>query len=119
MGGNLRMKALARSHPLWLAYMLHRVSGVLLALFLPLHFWLLSMAITNPQTLDSVLLLTDSVLVKLAEFGLVFLLAVHMFGGLRLMALEWLPWTASQKTMVALASAVSFCIATLFFLRAV
>lgn len=113
------MKAPARSHPLWLAYMLHRVSGVCLALFLPLHFWVLSKAITDPQKLDSFLLLTDSVVVKLAEFGLVFLLAVHMFGGLRLMALEWLPWTASQKTLVALASAASFCIATLFFLRAV
>ncbi|OED38536.1 succinate dehydrogenase, cytochrome b556 subunit [Chromatiales bacterium (ex Bugula neritina AB1)] len=113
------MKALARSHPLWLAYILHRVSGVLLALFLPLHFWVLSMAITNSQRLDAFLLLTDSVAVKLAEFGLIFLLAVHMFGGLRLIALEWLPWTSSQKTLAALATAVSFCIATLFFLRAV
>jgi len=113
------MKTLVRSQPLWLAYILHRVSGIVLALFLPLHFWVLSMAITNPQGLDGFLLLTDSVAVKLVEFGLVFLLAVHMFGGLRLMALEWLPWTASQKTLVALASAASFCIATLFFLRAV
>jgi len=119
VGGNLRMKALARSHPLWLAYILHRVSGVLLALFLPLHFWVLSMAITQPQKLDSFLLLADSGAVKLAEFGLVFLLAVHMFGGLRLIALEWLPWTASQKTLVTLASTVSFFIAALFFLRAV
>ena len=109
----------ARSHPLWLAYILHRVSGLLLALFLPLHFWVLSLAITDPQSLDSFLLLTDSIAVKLAEFGLVFLLAVHMFGGLRLMALEWLPWTGSQKTLAALASAASFCIATLFFLRAI
>ena len=92
---------------------------MLLALFLPLHFWVLSMAITNPQSLDSFLLLTDSIAVKLAEFGLVFLLAVHMFGGLRLMALEWLPWTSSQKTLAASASAVSFLIAALFFLRAI
>jgi len=113
------MKAHPRSHPLWLAFILHRVSGVALALFLPLHFWVLSMAITNPQGLDRFLLLTDSIAVKLVEFGLVFLLAVHMFGGLRVMALEWLPWTSSQKTLVALASAVSFCIATLFFLRAI
>lgn len=119
MGGYLRMKVPARSHPLWFAYVLHRVSGVSLALFLPLHFWVLSLAITDPQQLDGFLLLTDSLPVKLAEFGLVFLLAVHMFGGLRLMALEWLPWTAYQKTLVALASAASLGIATLFFLQAV
>lgn len=112
------MKALARSHPLWLAYLLHRLSGLLLALFLPLHFWVLSMAITNPEDLDKFLLLTESGAVKLAEFGLVFLLAVHLFGGLRLMAMEWLPWTPKQKTLAAGATAVSFLIAGLFFLRA-
>lgn len=112
------MKALDRSHPLWLAYLLHRLSGLLLALFLPLHFWVLSLAITSPQTLDGFLLLTESGAVKLAEFGLVFLLAVHMFGGLRLMAMEWLPWTPQQKTLAAGATAVSFLIAGLFFLRA-
>lgn len=113
------MKAPARSHPLWLAYILHRVSGLLLALFLPLHFWVLSLAITDPDRLDGYLLLTESLAVKLAEFGLVFLLAVHMFGGLRLMAMEWLPWSVPQKTLAAGATAVAFLIATLFFLRAV
>lgn len=109
----------SRAHPLWLAYILHRVSGLLLALFLPLHFWVLSMAISDPARLDGFLHLTESTLVKIAEFGLVFLLAVHMFGGLRLMALEWLPWRPAQKTLAAAAAAVSFLIAVLFFMRAI
>lgn len=119
MGSNLRMKAPERAHPLWLAYLLHRLSGLLLALFLPLHFWVLAMAVTKPQELDGFLLLTESGAVKLAEFGLVFLLSVHMFGGLRLMAMEWLPWSAPQKTLAASATAISFLIAGLFFLRAI
>ncbi|WP_299628135.1 succinate dehydrogenase [uncultured Tateyamaria sp.] len=109
----------ARAHPLWLAYILHRLSGLGLALFLPLHFWVLALAMTDPARLDGFLRLTEASAIKLAEFGLVFLLAVHMFGGLRLMALEWLPWTASQKTLAASAAAVSFLIATLFLLKAV
>ncbi|MFK7890693.1 MAG: succinate dehydrogenase, cytochrome b556 subunit [Granulosicoccus sp.] len=113
------MKALARTHPLWLAYILHRLSGIFLALFLPLHFWVLSMALTDPQTLDGFLLMTHMRVVKLAEFGLVFLLAIHMFGGLRLMAMEWLPWNSHQKTLAASAIALSFLIAGLFFLRAI
>ncbi len=107
-----------RAHPLWLAYILHRVSGLALAVFLPLHFWVLAMAMTNPDKLNGFLSLTDSVLVKIAEFVLVFLLAVHMFGGLRLMAMEWLPWSSSQKTLAAASAAVSFLIAVLFFLQA-
>ena len=109
----------SRAHPLWIAYLVHRLSGLALALFLPLHFWVLAMAMTNPARLDGFLRLTESGVVKLAEFGLVFLLALHMFGGLRLMAMEWLPWSAPQKTLAAGATAVSFCIAVLFFMKAI
>jgi len=108
-----------RAHPLWFAYIVHRLSGLGLALFLPLHFWVLAMAMTNPSRLDGFLSMTDSVVIKMVEFILVFLLAVHMFGGLRLMAMEWLPWTHSQKTLAALAVALSLFIAILFFLQAV
>lgn len=109
----------SRAHPLWLAYILHRLSGLALALFLPLHFWVLALAMTDPARLDGFLRLTQSGAVKLAEFGLVFLLAVHMFGGLRLMALEWLPWRPAQKTLAAAAAAISFLIAILFLLKAI
>lgn len=108
----------ARAHPLWLAHILHRVSGVALALFLPLHFWVLAMAMTNPARLDGFLHLTEAGAVKLVEFGLVFLLAVHMFGGLRLMALEFLPWRAPHKTLAAAAAALAFFIAVLFLMQA-
>lgn len=108
-----------RAHPLWLAYLLHRLSGLGLALFLPLHFWVLSMAVTDAARLDAFLTLTDLPLAKLAEFGLVFLLAVHLFGGLRLIALEWLPWSAPQKTWAAAAVAGSVLVSTTFLLRAI
>ncbi|WP_171102664.1 succinate dehydrogenase [Ruegeria sp. HKCCD7255] len=109
----------SRAHPLWLAYILHRLSGLALALFLPLHFWVLAMAMTDPVRLDGFLHLTEAAAVKIAEFGLVFLLAIHMFGGLRLIAMEWLPWTAPQKTLAAGATAGSFCIAILFLMKAI
>lgn len=109
----------SRAHPLWLAYILHRLSGLGLALFLPLHFWVLAMAVSNPGRLDGLLRMTESGIVKIAEFGLVFLLAVHMFGGLRLMAMEWLPWSPSQKTLAASATALSLLIAGLFLIKAV
>ena len=111
--------AMSRAHPLWIAYILHRLSGVALALFLPVHFWVLAMAVSDPARLDGFLALTEAGVVKLAEFGLVFLLAVHMFGGLRLLALEWLPWPAPHKTLAAGAAAASFLIAALFFIRAI
>ncbi|RDD71195.1 succinate dehydrogenase, cytochrome b556 subunit [Paracoccus versutus] len=108
-----------RKHPLWLAYMLHRLSGLALALFLPAHFYVLSLALTRPQQLDRFLSFADNPLVKFAEFGLVFLLAAHFFGGLRLLALEFLPWSPRQKSLAAATIAGAFMISGTFLLRAV
>lgn len=108
-----------RAHPLWLAYILHRLSGLALALFLPLHFWVLGMALTDTEGLDRFLAFTDNPMVKLAEFGLVFLLAVHAFGGLRLLALEFLPWPARHKMLAAGAVALSLLVSGTFLLQAV
>ncbi len=113
------MRRPPRSHPLWLAYILHRLSGLGLALFLPVHFWVLSLALTQPQQLDELLVFTQMPMVKLAEFGLVFLLAVHLFGGLRLLALEFLPWSGRQKSLAAGAVGMAFLISGTFLIQAV
>ena len=107
-----------RGQPLWIAFLLHRISGLALAIFLPFHFYLLGLALEKSETMDGLLRWSDSPVVKIAEFGLVFLLAVHMFGGLRLLALEFLPWSNRQKTLAATAVTVSFLLAVGFLMRA-
>jgi fumarate reductase subunit D len=97
---------------------MHRISGLALAIFLPFHFYLLGLALNDTESMDGLLLWTDNPLVKFAEFGLVFLLALHLFGGLRLLALEFLPWNDRQKTMAAVAVAGSFLTACGFLLQA-
>jgi fumarate reductase subunit D len=108
-----------RQHPLWFAFILHRISGVALALFLPAHFYVLGLALKGAADLDAALSWTRQPLVIFAEFGLVFLLSVHIFGGLRLLALEFLPWSPRQKTYAALATALSVFISGGFLLSAV
>ena len=108
-----------RQQPLYLAFLLHRFSGIALALFLPFHFWVLSYALASPDKLDGFLSWAELPLVKFAEFSLIFLLAVHIFGGLRLMALEFLPWSPRQKNLAALSVGVSLFVSGLFFLQAV
>lgn len=105
-----------RRQPLYLAFLLHRLSGIGLALFLPVHFYVLGLAIGDGERLDGFLRWSDVPLVKFAEFGLVFLLAVHLFGGLRLLALELLPWRDGQKNLAAAAAAGAFCVACGFLL---
>ncbi len=105
-----------RTHPLWYAHLLHRVSGLVLALFLPAHFMLLSTALTDPAGFARKIAWTDQWLVKAGEIGLVFLLAVHLFGGLRLLVLELTPWQPWQKGWAAAAVALATGVALAFFL---
>jgi len=106
-----------RNHPLWYAFIVHRISGLVLALFLPFHFYVLSLSLTDPQALDGFLQWTEQPLMKVAEGGLVFLLALHLFGGLRLLALEFLPWRPYQKTLAATAAAAALFVALGFLLN--
>ena len=107
-----------RHQPLWFAFIAHRISGLALALFLPAHFLVLGLALKNAAKMDAFLGWTEYPLVKLSEVGLVFLLAVHLFGGLRLLAMEFLPWSPRQKTYAVLATAVSVFVALGFFMSA-
>ena len=78
---------------------MHRLSGLALAIFLPFHFLALGLAIDGDARLDSFLRWTDQPLVKLAEGGLVFLLAVHLLGGLRVLVIENFAWRDGQKQL--------------------
>jgi fumarate reductase subunit D len=106
-----------RNHPNYWAFAVHRVSGILLAAFLPAHFYVLSLAIQGEAALDRFLVWSEQPLVKLAETALVLLLAAHLTGGLRLLAIEFLPWRDWQKTVVALTCGVSLAIGLVFLLN--
>ena len=80
--------------------LIHRVSGVALAAFLPAHFW----ALGKGLELDGFLRWTEQPLVKAAEWGLVVLLAAHLGGGLRVLAIEFLDWHEWQKGLAAVAA---------------
>jgi fumarate reductase subunit D len=106
-----------RASVLWVAALVHRLSGLALAIFLPLHFLALGLAIEGQARLESFLRWSDAPLVKLAEGALVFLLLVHMLGGLRLLMLENLDWRDGQKELATIAAAISAVVAFFFLAR--
>ena len=95
----------------WLAHV-HRASGVALAVFLPLHFW----ALGNALQLDSFLAWTQQPLVKAGEWAIVVALAAHLAGGLRVLAIEFLDWHEWQKSLAAIAAAVTLAVGLAFAL---
>jgi fumarate reductase subunit D len=111
----------SRNHPAYWAFLAHRVSGVALTLFLPLHFWALGNALQGEARLDSFLRWSEQPLVKCAEVILVLLLAAHLAGGVRLLMLEFMALpvnvTAWHKTLLAGAAGVSVAVGLLFLLN--
>ena len=109
----------SRSHPAYWAFIMHRVSGVLLTLFLPFHFWVLGQALHGEARLDGFLRWTDQPLAKFAETALVLLLAAHMTGGVRLLMLEFLAWRDWHRSLLAVATGASVAAGLAFLLNVI
>lgn len=107
-----------RNHPAYWAFVVHRLSGLALALFLPLHFLTLGLAIEGEAALDGFLRWAEQPLVKFAEAVLVILLAVHLAGGVRLLALELVAWSDRQRTWIAASFGFALGAGLLFLLSA-
>jgi fumarate reductase subunit D len=111
------MMRASHKQPGFLAAMLHRLSGIALAIFLPIHFLALGTALNGAAALDSFFAATNTPLAKFGEFGIVVALALHMALGLRVLAIEFLG--ARERTGVVLSAciAVVACIGLLFLLN--
>jgi fumarate reductase subunit D len=104
--------------PGFIAAVLHRLSGIALAIFLPLHFAVLGTALNNAATLDRILSLTNNPVVKLAETGLVVAFAMHMALGLRILAIEFAGIRERTGTAVSLCVGVALVLGLTFLLNA-
>jgi fumarate reductase subunit D len=105
-----------KSHSSFWVFVAHRVSGIALALFLPLHFWALGQALHGEAALDAFLAWSQQPAVKLGEWAIVAALSVHLGCGARVLALELLPWRDWQKTLAAGAGAFALAAGLAFAL---
>jgi fumarate reductase subunit D len=106
----------ARNHPAWWAFIVQRLSGVALAIFLPVHFMALGTALQGEDALEGFLHWSEQPAVIAAEWALIVLLAAHLGGGLRVLALEFLPWRHWQKSLAAVAAAFALVAGLVFAL---
>ena len=86
-----------RRHRAYWAFVGHRVSGLLLALFLPVHFLTLAM-VMDAARFDAFVAWTHHPLALAAEWGLGVLLILHLGLGLRLLVVELGPWRDRDPT---------------------
>jgi fumarate reductase subunit D len=102
----------------FIAAMLHRLSGIALAIFLPLHFLALATALNGANALDAFLELTRQPLVKFSEWGIVIALAIHMALGVRVLAVEFFDFREKTLTALSACAAAIFAVGLVFILNA-
>jgi fumarate reductase subunit D len=110
-----------RNHRAYWAFIGHRLSGIALALFLPAHFLVLGLALEGAANLDAALVYAELPVVKVAEWGLVVLLGIHLFFGARLLVLEFLPWpdpVAARTSWILLGAMAAMLIGAVFIVGA-
>jgi fumarate reductase subunit D len=107
----------AHLKPGFLAAMLHRLSGIALAIFLPAHFIALGTALNGADSLQSFLGITHTGFVRVAEWGLVTALGLHMALGLRVLAIEFLAVRERGAIAVSACVACSLTVGLLFLLN--
>lgn len=103
-------QALRQGQISYYAAIAHRLSGIALACFLPLHFLSLGLALEGAESMDAWLAYTDLPLVKFGEWGLVVLLTLHMVLGLRVLLLEWLATAKQGLGLIWIGVAVILCL---------
>jgi fumarate reductase subunit D len=112
------MMRASHTQPGFLAALLHRLSGIALAIFLPLHFLALATALDGAAAFDSFLAATHTPFVKLTEGALVAALAMHMSLGLRVLAIEFLNIRERTVAVLSGCAATVFAVALAFLLNA-
>ena len=111
------MIAASHKQPAFIAAFLHRLAGLALAIFLPIHFLALATALNGADALDAFLNITQTPVLKFAEGVIVVALALHMALGLRVLAIEF--FSIRERTSVALSIclAATFAVGLLFVLN--
>ncbi len=103
--------------PGFVAALIHRLAGIALAIFLPIHFLALATALNGADALDAFLKVTAHPVLKISEGAIVVALALHMALGLRVLAVEFLPVRERTLAVVAGCFAAGVAIGLIFLLN--
>jgi len=83
----------------FLSFVLRRVTGVALVLYLLLHIWVIGSALSGPETFDTRLNFVQTDFFKVLEIALLAAVIYHAFDGIRLLLMNWFKVTDKRKNL--------------------
>jgi succinate dehydrogenase / fumarate reductase cytochrome b subunit len=101
--GSMRALQRYRIHLGTAAWILHRLSGLALILYLLTHIWVIHHLIGGQGSFDRVMEFFNNPLFKALEIGLVGVILYHLWNGLRVTLVDIGIMVERQKTMFATA----------------
>lgn len=101
------------------AWLLHRITGISLTMYIFLHLYVLS-HLKDPAKYESIMKQMENPLMRLVELGLLTLVFTHGLNGFRLVLIDTGVPTRFQKTLFGIAAAIGsliFVFGSIHFLR--
>jgi succinate dehydrogenase / fumarate reductase cytochrome b subunit len=92
----------------FLSFVLRRFTGVVLVLYLLLHIWVISSAISGAGAFNERMNFLQTDLFKLAEIALLAAVVYHAFDGVRLLLVNWFKVTDKRKSLFLAVLVISF-----------
>ncbi|MGR3309787.1 MAG: succinate dehydrogenase, cytochrome b556 subunit [Candidatus Brocadiales bacterium] len=83
-----------------LAFIIHRVTGIGLVIFLYLHIWTLSAILKGPQALEHAIHKFDTPFGHAFEYALLLAVIVHLVNGIRITIADFLALTEVHTRML-------------------
>jgi succinate dehydrogenase / fumarate reductase cytochrome b subunit len=83
------MKSRYRWHAGFIAWLLHRITGVALALYLMTHIWVISNLAQGPAAFDATMKFLHGFVFRLLEVGLLATVLFHTLNGVRIVLLDY------------------------------
>lgn len=91
----------------FVSFMLRRVTGVALVLYLVAHIWVIGSANGGPELFDARLAAVQTPFFKMAEIALLAAVVYHAFDGIRLLIVHYFDVTEYRKSLFYAAFVVS------------
>jgi succinate dehydrogenase / fumarate reductase, cytochrome b subunit len=97
------------------AWVLHRITGLLLLFYLLLHMWVLGSANSGPGEFDQRLKMVQSPLFHFLEIGLILTVFYHMINGLSITIMDFFNLSTKHKTLVTISVVIFAIVAIVAF----
>jgi succinate dehydrogenase / fumarate reductase cytochrome b subunit len=91
----------------FVSFLLRRITGVALVLYLVAHMWVIGSANGGPELFNARLALVQTPFFKLAEIALLAAVVYHAFDGIRLLIVHYFDVTEYRKSLFYAAFVVS------------